>query len=359
MNHQRQVPSQVSRHSFGTLPDGRGVRLFALTNRQGATVSITNFGGTITSIKAPDRNGVFDDIVRGLGGLNAYLAGHPFFGSTIGRYANRIAGGVFDLDGETHRLARNNGPNHLHGGATGFDQMLWNAEVHHSRGQLRLNHTSADGDGGYPGRLEVTVTFSLTDADELRIDYRAVTDKPTHVNLTNHSYFNLAGSSSGSILDHEVTIDADHFTPTDAQMIPTGELRSVAGTPMDFRRPTTIGSRIDDDDRQLLAAGGYDQTWVLNPTRTIDRPAARVVEPDSGRVLEVLTTEPGVQFYTANFLDGSHRGPTGRPHGRRCAYCLETQHFPNTPNRPEFPSTVLRPGEVYHSTTIYRFSVTA
>jgi len=354
---QAPTTSAITEQGFGTLPDGRGVRLFALTNRKGATVSITNFGGTVTSITVPDRNGIFADVVRGLGNLEVYLAGHPFIGSTIGRYANRIANGSFDLDGQAHRLSCNNGPNHLHGGDAGFDRALWRAKIGTSPDRLELSHVSADGDGGYPGQLEVKVTFTLTDADELRIDYQATTDRLTHVNLTNHSYFNLAGPESDSALEHQVSIDADTFTPVDADLIPTGEMRPVAGTPMDFRLPTAIGSRIDTDDEQLHRGQGFDHNWVLNSAGGLDRPAARVVEPSTGRILEVLTTEPGLQFYTANFLDGSLRGPTGTPHGRRCALCLETQHFPDSPNHPEFPSTVLRPGEEYRSTTIYRFGV--
>jgi aldose 1-epimerase len=255
-------------------------------------------------------------------------------------------------------LARNNNGNHLHGGIAGFDKALWQAAPHSHADcpRLSLAYTSADGEEGYPGKLDVTVDYTLTRENELQIGYRATTDKPTHVNLSNHSYFNLAGAASGDILNHHVLIDAEHFTPISEDLIPTGEIRGVDGTPMDFRKPTAIGSRIDSDDTQLRFGGGYDHNWVLNSDDSSLSIAARVFEPTSGRVMEVLTNEPGVQFYTANFLDGSLTGKEGAVYGRRCALCLETQHFPDSPNRPEFPSTVLRPGEVYRTTTVYRFS---
>ena len=343
---------------FGFLPDGGTVDLFLLTNDNGMQASITNYGCIVTSLTAPDRNGLLADVVLGFDNLDHYLAGHPYFGAIVGRYGNRIANGAFTLDGETYALARNNNANHLHGGATGFDKALWSAkpEFNAEGPRLRLAHVSANGDEGYPGRLEVFVEYTLTHDNELRVDYRATTDDPTHVNLTNHSYFNLAGPGGGDILSHEVLINADHFTPVDEGLIPTGEIRSVEGTPMDFREPATIGARIDTDDEQLRFGSGYDHNFVLN---RVDRElslAARVIEPTTGRVMEVLTIEPGVQFYTANFLDGGLTGKGGTAYGRRCALCLETQHFPDSPNKPEFPTTVLRPGEVYESTTVYRFS---
>lgn len=349
----------MKKQEFGTLPDGRRVGLFVLENSNGCSTTITDFGATVTSLVVPDNRGRLSDIVLGFHTLDSYLAGHPYLGSTIGRFGNRIAEGRFTLDGNDYRLARNNGPNHLHGGATGFGMLLWRAtpdaspDAHH----LELTHISPDGEEGYPGRLEASVTFTLTDADELLINYLATTDRPTIVNLTNHSYFDLAGSDSDSILGHEIMINADRFTPVNADLIPTGEIRPVDGTPMDFRRMTTIGSRIDDDDDQLRLGNGYDHNWVLNRSGEEPTLAAKVHEPISGRVLEVLTTEPGVQFYTGNFLDGSFFGKAGRPYGRRSGFCLETQHFPDSPNQPNFPSTILRPGETYRSTTIYRFRV--
>jgi len=350
----------ITRTPFGTLPDGREVDIFAIANNKGIQASITTYGGIVTSLTAPDQGGRFADVVLGFDNLDAYLEGHPYFGAIIGRYGNRIAKGTFTLDGQTFTLARNNNGNHLHGGVIGFDKALWSAqaEFHPNSPRLRLRHVSANGDEGYPGQLDVTVDYTLTHDNELRIDYRATTDRPTHVNLTNHSYLNLAGAASGDILNHELQINADHFTPVDEGLIPTGEIRSVEGTPMDFRKPMAIGLRIDDEDEQLYFGGGFDHNWVLNSDATGLSLAARVVDPTSGRVMEVLTSEPGVQFYTANFLDGSITGKDGTVYGRRCALCLETQHFPDSPNRPEFPTTVLRPGEVYETTTVYRFSAT-
>jgi aldose 1-epimerase len=343
---------------FGSLADGREVELFALANRHGMRASIATYGGIVTSLTVPDRYGENADVVLGFDNLEGYLAGHPYFGAIVGRYGNRVSKGSFTLDGETFTLARNNGENHLHGGIEGFDKALWGAQARSLPvgPQLRLRYVSADGEEGYPGKLDIIVHYTLTRDDELRIDYRATTDKPTHVNLTNHSYFNLAGAGCGDILNHEVLINADHFTPVDQRLIPTGEIRGVEGTPLDFRQPAAIGARIDDDDEQLRFASGYDHNFVLNGADKGLSFAARVFEPASGRVMEVLTSEPGVQFYTANFLDGSLTGKRGTIYGRRCAFCLETQHFPDSPNKLQFPTTVLRPGEVYESTTIYRFS---
>jgi aldose 1-epimerase len=350
---------KIERSGFGALPDGCRVDLFTLSNNHGFEVAITNFGGIVTKIMAPDRDGELTDVVLGFDDLDGYLADHPYFGAIVGRYANRIERGTFTLDGDDYQLTCNNGSNHLHGGVIGFDRALWDArpETTSAGPQLRLTHMSLHGDEGYPGRLEVTVTYLVTDRDELRIDYHAVTDRPTHINLTNHGYYNLNGPENGDVLGHQLTLDADRFTPVNADVIPTGEIREVAGSPMDFRQPESIGERIDDDDDQLGLAGGYDHNWVLNTGGDLNRVAARVAEPRSGRVLEVRTTEPGIQFYTGNFIDPSLTGKNGRTYGPRCAFCLETQHFPNSPNQPTFPSTVLRPGEEFQSTTIYRFGV--
>ncbi len=347
----------IAKKQFGTLPDGRDVELYVLTNHNGMRASITTFGGIVTSLTAPDRNGRFADVVLGFDDLDGYLVGHPYFGAIVGRYGNRIAKGRFTLDDQDYVLARNNNGNHLHGGVAGFDKAPWLARPR-SRPegpQLRLTRVSADGEEGYPGRLDVTVDYTLTHENELRIDYRATTDKPTHVNLTNHSYFNLSGPGGGDILSHEMLVNADHFTPVDDGLIPTGEIREVEGTPMDFRKPVTVGARIDDNDEQLRFGCGYDHNWILNREGSGLSLAARVREPTAGRVMEVVTSEPGVQFYSGNFLDGSLTGKEGKAYGRRCALCLETQHFPDSPNRPEFPTTMLRPDDVYETTSIYRF----
>jgi aldose 1-epimerase len=350
--------ADVIKRPFGTLPNGREVELFLLTNDSGMRVEITPFGGIVTSITTADRNGRFDDVVLGFDDLSSYLAGHPYFGAIIGRYANRIAKGKFSLDGKIYTLARNNAENHLHGGESGFSKALWEAEpsLHLGIPQLRLTRVSDDGEEGYPGKLDIRVDYTLTSENELQIDYRAATDKPTHVNLTNHSYFNLAGAGRGGVLGHEVQIDAGHFTPVDDGLIPTGEVREVEHTPFDFRRPMAIGSRIEENDEQLRLGQGYDHNFVLNRAAVELSFAARVSEPTTGRVMEVYTTEPGLQFYSGNFLDGTITGKRGQVYSRRCAFCLETQHFPDSPNRPDFPTTVVRPGKPYRSTTVYSFS---
>lgn len=356
----------VDRSAFGQLPDGRQVDVYRLANANGIEMRVIDYGGIILSLKTPDVRGEFDDIVLGFDSLDAYLSdayrqANPYFGALIGRYGNRIASGRFSLDGESHSLATNDGDNHLHGGQQGFDRVLWQVEPFESEAGtgLVLRYTSEDGEEGYPGTLETEVTYTLTDADELIVDYRATTDKATPVNLTQHSYFNLEGEGSGSILDHHLTIDADAFTPVDEGLIPTGEIRSVEGTPFDFTQPTPIGERIERDNRQLTFGKGYDHNFVLaNGGASVDAPvlAARVWEPDSGRLLEIATTEPGIQFYSGNFLAGDLTGKRGEAYEHRSGFALETQHFPDSPNQADFPSTILEPGDTYRSRTIYRFS---
>jgi aldose 1-epimerase len=346
----------VTRQPFGKTRDGIDTEIFTLKNTNGIEVRITNYGGIITSLKTPDRNGTFADIVLGFDTLEEYLAPHPYFGAVIGRYANRIADGRFKIDGIDYRLALNNGPNHIHGGVKGFDKHVWQAEVL-GGSSVRFSRVSPDGEEGYPGTLQVAVAYSLTNYNELIVEYQATTDVPTHVNLTQHSYFNLAGAGNGDIAGHELTIDADRFTPVNAARIPTGQLVAVAGTPFDFRKPRQIGARIDQPHPQLAHGGGYDHNYVLNREGDTLEFAARVVEPVSGRLLEVATTEPGVQLYTGNFLDGGITGKGGRPYPRRGGFCLETQHFPDTPNKPQFPSTILRPGTTYSSRTVFKFDV--
>jgi aldose 1-epimerase len=344
---------------FGTTPAGEDVELYTLRNTHAVEVRITNYGGIVTRLLVPDGDGIPGDIVLGYDSLSSYLAGSPYFGAIVGRYGNRIARGRFVLDGTEYTLARNNGENHLHGGLKGFDKVVWQAEPYEGEAEtgLRLSYVSDDGEEGYPGRLSVTVTYALTNENELRIEYQAETDKPTVVNLTHHSYFNLAGHDSGDILGQELELAASRYTPVDSGLIPTGELRPVAGTPMDFREPISIGARIEEADEQLRFGGGYDHNFVLDGYDGSLRFAARVYEPTSGRVMEVYTTEPGIQFYSGNFLDGSNVGKGGTPYEYRSGFCLETQHFPDSPNQPQFPSTVLRPGERYESTTVYRFTV--
>jgi aldose 1-epimerase len=343
----------VTRAPFGKMPDGKAVEVFTLTNSNGVEVRAITYGGIITSLRVPDRNGSMGDVVLGFDSLDAYLKGHPYFGAIVGRYGNRIAGGTFTLDGRTFKLVTNNGPNHLHGGTVGFDKAIWTGEPTSGAG-IEFTHTSPDGDEGYPGTLKARVTYTLTDRNELVVEYHATTDKPTHVNLTQHSYFNLAGS--GDILGHELTIHADRYTPVDSTLIPTGELATVAGTPFDFRKPMAIGARINQPHEQLKHGGGYDHNFVLNG-KAGARPAARLTEPKSGRTLDVSTTEPGLQFYSGNFLDGTLKGKGGQVYQKRAGLCLETQHYPDSPNKPKFPSTILRPGQEYRSKTVFTFGV--
>ena len=348
---------------FGRLPDGREVGLYTLTNANGVEVRAITYGAIIVSVRTPDRSGRLADIVLGFDDLDGYLSRSRYFGAVVGRYGNRIANATFSLDGQIYRLAANNGPNHLHGGIKGFDKALWQGEPFARDGTVGVvfKYASPDGEEGYPGRLDASVTYTLTQRNALTVEYRATTDKPTHVNLTQHSYFNLAGEGSGAngqILDHELTIDADRYTPIDEGMIPTGEIAPVDGTPFDFRHPTTIGARIDHDHEQLRRAGGYDHNFVLNEPVSASglRRAARVVHSESGRTLEVATMEPGMQFYSGNRLTGT-AGKRGHSYGPRCGFCLETQHFPDSPNTAHFPSTVLRPGETYQTTTVFTFGV--
>jgi aldose 1-epimerase len=347
----------VSRSSFGKMPDGRAVELFTLKNTAGIEVRAINYGGIITSLRVPDRAGRVDDIVLGFDRLDEYLKEHPFFGAIIGRYGNRIAKGQFPLDRQTYKLATNNGPNHLHGGNTGFDKVLWTAAAVAGRNAVTFTRTSGDGEEGYPGNLRVQVTYTLNDQNELVVDYQAVTDKPTVVNLTQHSYFNLAGQASGDVLGHQLTINADRYTPVDATLIPTGERTLVEGTPFDFRRPVAIGARINQTHPQLHNGLGYDHNWVLNRSGGGLQFAARVTEPKTGRTLEIRTMEPGIQFYSGNFLDGKLTGKGGVQYRHRSGFCLETQHFPDSPNQPKFPSTTLRPGAEYRTTTVFKFGV--
>lgn len=355
--------SCVKKTIFGKTPEGKTVYLYTLTNARGAEVSISNYGGIIVSWLVPDREGKMDDVVLGYKTLDEYIANSPYFGAIVGRYGNRIAQGKFSIDGNNYKLATNDKENHLHGGLKGFDKQVWRGEefIDKNGPGVVLRRLSRDAEEGYPGNLQAEVRYQLAaDDNSLRIDYRAATDKPTPVNLTNHSYFNLAGEGSGSILKHELTLNADRFTPVDAGLIPSGELQPVEGTPLDFRRSTAIGARIAADDEQLRRGGGYDHNWVLNADKEKKpdelTPAVRVCEPASGRVLEISTTEPGIQFYSGNFLDGSNVGKRGKAYEHRSGFCLEPQHFPDSPNQPEFPATILRPGEEYRSTSIYRFS---
>ncbi len=345
---------------FGKTRAGEPVELFTLTNSKGMQADIMTYGGVLVSLKVPDRSGKLADVVLGFDTLDGYqsIPPPPYFGALIGRYGNRIGGARFTLNGTEYKLAQNNGTNHLHGGLRGFDKVVWKARTPDAQ-SLELTYLSKNGEEGYPGNLTATVTYTLTENNELKLDYRATTDKDTVLNLTNHSYFDLAGQGEGDVLGHQITINADRFTPVDSGLIPTGELRSVEGTPFDFRQARAIGERIDVDDEQIKFGKGYDQNFVLNRSGSGLELAARVMEPKSGRVMEVLTTEPGVQFYTGNNLDGSIRGKGGKVYGRRYGLCLETQHFPDSPNKPNFPSVVLKPGAQYQTTTVYRFSANA
>ena len=353
-------PGSTKKSPFGKTSDGEAVDLYTLTNKNGVEAAITTYGGSLASLKVPDRSGRLGDVVLGFDSVDGYVNNTSYIGALIGRYGNRIGHAEFKLAGKTYTLAKNNGENTLHGGIKGFNKAVWKAkEIPAKDGQaLELTYLSKDGEEGFPGNLHIRVIYTLTDSNALKIEYSATTDKETVLNLTNHSYFNLAGPGSGDILGHVMMINADKITPVDSGLIPTGELRDVAGTPFDFRKPTAIGARINADDEQIKLGGGYDHNFVLNrkPGDPISL-AARVTEPTTGRVMEVWTTEPGVQFYTGNFLDGSLKGKGGINYTKRSAFCLETQHIPYSPNKPKFPSTELKPGQRYHTTTIYKFSM--
>lgn len=343
----------VERADFGKTPEGSAIQVFTLTNRNGVEARVTTYGGRLVSVRVPDRKGAMGDVVLGFDSVDGYIDNpSPFFGALVGRYANRVGGARFRLGFGVYRLDKNDGENSLHGGAHGFDKAVWSARELVDGG-IELKLVSHAGDGGYPGTLTARVAYHLTEANELRLDYRATTDRPTVLNLTNHAYFNLKGG--GDILGHLLTLNADRFTPVDAGLIPTGELRAVAGTPFDFRKPAAIGARIEANDQQLKLGKGYDHNWVLNGHGM--RLAALVEEPATGRVLEVRTDQPGIQFYSGNFLDGTITGRGGVVYGHRSGLCLETQHFPDSPNKPNFPSTELRPGQEFRSTTVFRFTV--
>ena len=355
---------KITKSSFGTTEAGTQVYLYTLTNANGVEAKITTYGGIITSLKVPDKEGKLEDVVLGFDSLEGYtqdlyLKENPYFGAIIGRYGNRISNGRFSLNGQEYKLATNNGPNHLHGGKRGFDKRVWQAEELQGEQDvsLRLRYTSEDGEEGYPGTLAVTVTYTLTNNNEIKIDYSATTDKDTPVNLTNHSYFNLTGNARRDILEHQVMLNADRFVPIDEDFIPTGELQQVEGTPFDFNKPTAIGERIKQESRQLVNGKGFDHTFVLKGTEGELALAATVYEQNSGRYMEVFTTEPGVQLYTGNFLNGNLTGKGGVAYQHRWGLCLETQHFPDSPNQPKFPSVVLKPGQTYKTSTVYKFMV--
>lgn len=348
----------VQQKSFGT-QNGRPVTLYTLTNANGVEVDTMNYGGIITAIRVPDRKGQFADVVLGHAELAGYIPNPPYIGAIVGRYANRIANGTFTLDGKTYTLPKNDGPNTLHGGTDKtFNKVVWDGEALKGKAGVTYTYLSRDGDDGFPGNLKLRVTYTLTNENELVIDYEATTDKATPINLSQHSYFNLAGEGTGDILNHELTLNADRFTPVDKNLIPTGELLPVKGTPLDFTTSTKVGARIDDNYDQLVLGHGYDHNWVINRKNGDNGLvlAARMYEPSSGRVLEVSTTQPGVQFYTGNFLDGTVTGKQGHVYKRRYGFCLETQHFPDSPNHPDFPSTILKPGETFKSKTVFKFS---
>jgi aldose 1-epimerase len=343
---------------FGTTSDGQAVTIYTLRNSKGSEARIMNYGGIVVSLKVPDKNGNFDDIVLGYDSVAQYQAKTPYFGALIGRYGNRIGNAKFTLEGKQYTLAQNDGVNTLHGGVKGFDKVMWNAEPFQSKDgpALKLTYLSKDGEEGFPGNLNVTAVYTLTDDNALKLEFKATTDKPTVVNLTHHSYFNLRGQGNGDVLGHLVYINADKTTPVNKGLIPAGDLADVTGTPFDFRKPTAIGARIDDPDPVLQYGPGYDHNWVINKSPGKYGLQARVTEPATGRVMEVWSDQPGLQFYAGNFLDGTITGKAGKVYQRRTAFCMEPQHYPDSPNKPQFPSVELKPGQTYHSLIVYKFS---
>ncbi len=354
----RKDPLSMTQKVFGVLPDGRQVFQYTLQNSSGAIVRIINYGAVVTELRVPDRNGTIEDVVLGYDSLQKYIDDTGHFGAIVGRYGNRIGKGRFELDGVQYQLATNNGENHLHGGPRGFDKVLWDAQlVEKAAGpSLELQYVSPDGEEGYPGTVTLKVAYTLTEENELRIDYEGTTDKPTLLNPTHHSYFNLSGSFTETILDHLLIIEADSMTPVDSGLIPTGEIASVEDTPMDFRSPAVIGARINDASEQLEFGKGYDHNFVLRGSAGSVRKAAELYDPSSGRLMTVFTDQAGLQFYSGNFLNGTAEGKGGISYGHRTGLCLEAQAFPDSPNKPHFPSVTLRPGQVYRQTTIYKFS---
>lgn len=351
------VKPGITAEAFGKLPDGKEVKIYSLINANGLTAKVTDYGAKLVSLMVPGKNGKLADVILGYDSLSGYVNGDHYFGATVGRYANRIAKGKFTLNGKEYQLAINNAPNHLHGGPGGYHSVLWKSEVIDKNGYpaLKLSYSSPDGEEGYPGNLKIEVTYSWNDSNELVIDYAATCDQDTYVNFTHHSLFNLKGAGEGDILDHELMLAANAFTPVDSTLIPTGEIRPVINTPFDFNTPVAVGKRINDTAKQIVIGKGYDHNWVLKSSKITDV-AASLYEPTSGRLMEVFTTEPGIQFYSGNFLDGTQKGHGNKVYNFRYGLALETQHFPDSPNHPDFPSTLLKKGEQYTQTTIYKFS---
>jgi len=349
---------KIEKKVFGQTPCGQNVNLYTLSNANGIKIGVMDYGASLISAVVPDNKGKFEDIAIGYDNFDSYVCNNGYFGGIVGRFGNRIANGRFKLDGTEYILNTNNNGQHLHGGIKGFNAVMWSSESFENATGVGVKFTylSKDGEEHYPGNLNVTAVYTLTNDNELKIDYTATTDKATPINLTQHGFWNLAGAGNGDILKHEMMINADKFTPVDKFLIPSGELRDVKNTPMDFTQPTAIGTRIDNEDRQLKFGGGYDHNWVLNKTDDLLTPACRVFEPTSGRVLEVYTTEPAMQFYSGNYFDGTVTGRGGKVYNYRCAMAIEPQHFPDSPNQPKFPNTILRPGETYKSQTVYKFS---
>ncbi|MFL1013421.1 aldose epimerase family protein [Flavisericum labens] len=351
--------STITKSEYGKMPDSTTVEAYVLKNANGVEMNVITFGGRITSLKVPNKNGDFENVILGFDNLEDYLEDNPFFGALIGRFGNRIANGKFSLNGEEYTLATNDGPNHLHGGVDGYDRVVWNAEAieDDKNPGLKLTYLSKDGEEGYPGNLNITVVYTLTEDNTLEVDYKATTDKATVINLTQHAYFNLTGDFNNDILGHEVVINADAFLPVDGTLIPTGEIRKVEGTPFDFTSPKIVGQEINSENNQLELGKGYDHCWVLNGEKGSMRMAASAYDKNSGRFMEIYSTEPAIQFYTGNFLDGTLPNPAGGTYAHRTGFCLETQHYPDSPNQEEFPSVVLNPGETYSTKTSFRFSV--